>query len=59
MSSKSFASQLRGGERDPVTIAVTNRGPEGSRYIRLFIDGIPYEGTIYVNSTDLMSTKPR
>lgn len=51
---------MRGStERDPVTIAVANHGPEGSRYIRLFIDGVPYEGTIYVNSTDLMLQKPR
>lgn len=52
MSASSFAHTYA---RDPVTVAVVNRGPEGSKYIRLFIDGIPYEGTIYANSTDMMS----
>jgi len=38
--------------REPISIAVNRSGPKGERYVRIFIDGIPYEGTLHANSID-------
>ncbi|MDD2744987.1 MAG: hypothetical protein PHU93_00445 [Candidatus Gracilibacteria bacterium] len=49
LSSNSFTTSTR----EPLSVSVMSRGPKGERYVRIFIDGIPYEGTLHANGTNV------
>lgn len=54
--SANAVSSLR---NEPITVSVSNRGEKNKQYIRVIINGIPYEGTIYAKDSDILMSTAR
>lgn len=53
------ANNFSSARHEPITVSVASRGQKSERYIRVIIDGIPYEGTIHANGTDMLMSSVR
>lgn len=49
MSASGFSTLAKA--EPTASLSVAERGPKESRYVRVIIDGIPYEGTLHANPT--------